>query len=585
MLSLLKLSFDKKSGMYFVWNTIFSILQTLGYIAIPILLGYLNQLGDSNISYNDTLMPWLSLSNQSLILMIIMLVLSLVSFGFGIISIYYSSKIATYLTNNLRVRVFKKAINFSKEDWNIWSKNQILNFVTVDLTYISNAFEFLFRIVYKTIFMYFGSIIGIIIISFSDNTILVLNYPTIPIWSMVVMTIAISLIMFSLIILISYFASKKFTKNQESLDLINEYIEDNINAQKTIKLLNLQEYQFNQFIPLNQNMKKIYTKTGLIQSAILPTIYFFLDVAVVLVTWLTPKTMIAQLSSFLLFIGLILNSMVSCALAIININKGISCSKRIINFLDYQNIISYSNKDILINNYNVKVKNLNYNYHNNFSLNINSFEIKEGQKVGILGLTNSGKTTFLNLLTKQLKSSNNQIQIGNHDLQNLSKKNITEIFAYCPQKPQLFSGSVKTNILFGNRNANDFEIDKVLEKVNLHNFIGKSMNINIGDLGKKISGGQKQRIMIARTLISNSKIQIFDDCFSALDKITQTTIIDRILKDEKSVIMTSQRPTLLKHCDLIYVFKNGEIISCGTHNELMKKCEYYATSFKEVLLD
>ena len=120
MLSLLKLSFDKKSGMYFVWNTIFSILQTLGYIAIPILLGYLNQLGDSNISYNDTLMPWLSLSNQSLILMIIMLALSLVSFGFGIVSIYYSSKIATYLTNNLRVRVFKKAINFSKEDWNIY---------------------------------------------------------------------------------------------------------------------------------------------------------------------------------------------------------------------------------------------------------------------------------------------------------------------------------------------------------------------------------------------------------------------------------------------------------------------------------
>lgn len=583
MLKLLKLSLDKKSWMYFLVNTIFSLLQVLGYIAIPIILGYLNKIPSVD-DYNKTLMPWLSKSTQSIVLMSIMILLSLLSFVFGVVSIYYSSKMSTYLANNLRIRVFKKSINFTREDWNFWKKSQVLNFITVDLTYISNSFEFLFRIVYKTIFMYFGSIVGILIISMEKNNELVLGYPNIPSWSMAVMAILISIVMFSLVILISNYASKHFTKNQESLDSINNFIENDVNAQKTIKLLNLEEYQLERFEPLNNNMHKIYMRTGIIQSAILPTIYFFLDIAIVIGTWLTPKTMIAQLSSFLLFLGLILSSMVSCALAIININKGISCSKRILEFLNYKYKIVYLTRNLEKIENEINVKNLKYNY-DNFELNVKSFSVKNNEKIGIFGLTNSGKSTFINLLTHQLKNKSNSIFVGEENINNFSKNDLSKLYSYCPQNTQLFSGTIKSNLLLANSKANDDLMDKILEIVNLNLFLGNNKNSEIGEFGKKLSGGQKQRLMIARTLIKESNIYIFDDCFSALDRITQSEIVSRILQLNKTIIIASQKPNLIKNCDKIYVFENGNIINFGTHEYLMENCAYYSQSYKEVLLD
>ncbi len=584
MLKLLKLSLDKKSWMYFLVNTIFSILQVLGYIAVPIMLVYLNQIGDAENEYKDTLMPWLSKSTQSTVLMIIMILISLLSFGFGVVSIYYSSKMSTYLANNLRIRVFKKSINFTREDWNFWNKSQVLNLITVDLTYVSNSFEFLFRIVYKTIFMYFGSIVGILVISIGKNTELVPGYPNIPSWSMSVMAILISIIMFLLIILISNYASKHFTKNQESLDSMNNFIENNVNAQKTIKLLNLQEYQLEHFEPLNTNMTKIYTRTGVIQSAILPTIYFFLDISIVLGTWLTPKTMMAELSSLLLFLGLILSAMVSCTLAIININKGISCSKRILEFLNYKYKIVYPTRNLEKIGNELNVKNLKYNY-DNFELNVESFSLKDKEKIGIFGLTNSGKSTFINLLTHQLKNKSNSIFVDKENINNFSKNDLSKLYSYCPQNIQLFSGTIKSNLLLANSEANNELMDEILEIVNLNLFSGNNKNSEIGEFGKKLSGGQKQRLMIARTLIKESNIYIFDDCFSALDRITQSEIISRILKLNKTIIIASQKPNLIKNCDKIYVFENGNIINYGTHEYLMKNCSYYSQSYKEVLLD
>lgn len=584
MFKLLKLTFDKKSWLFFIINTIFSILQTLGYIAIPILLTFLNQLGDLESSYDETLFPWLDSTKQSIILMSIMVVLSLLSFIFGIISIYFSSKLSTYLTNNLRIRVFKKAISFSIEDWNSWNKQQILNFITVDLTYISNAFEFLFRIIYKTIFMYLGSIIGILVISFGTSTINVQNYPNIPNWSMTVVAIGISIVMFGLIIIISNFASKKFSKNQQILDNVNEFIENDIYAQKTIKLLNLKTYQNNKFKAINNDMKHVYIRTGLIQSAILPTIYFFLDVSIVIATWLTPKTMIAQLSSYLLFLGLILSAMVSCSLAIININKGIACSKRIMNFLNYKNKILYSSNDISFTDFNLSINNLYYSYNNSsFELNIPNLEIKENTKIGIFGPTNSGKTTFINLLIKQLKLLNGIIKIGEFNISDLSKENISEIFSYCPQEPQLFSGTIKSNLLLSNSRASTEEINKVLDFVNLSNI---PHDMSIGEFGKKLSGGQRQRLMIAKTLLSKSKVLIYDDCFSALDMLTQSNIINKILNlNNKTIIINSQKINLLKNCEIIYVIDNGKIISYGNHNELLKNCDIYKKSYMEATLD
>lgn len=582
MLKLLKLSLDKKSWMYFLVNTVFSILQVLGYIAVPIMLVYLNEIGDAE--YKDTLMPWLSKSTQSTVLMLIMILISLLSFGFGVVSIYYSSKMSTYLANNLRIRVFKKSINFTREDWNFWNKSQVLNLITVDLTYVSNSFEFLFRIVYKTIFMYFGSIVGILVISIGKNAELVPGYPNIPSWSMSVMAILISIIMFLLIILISNYASKHFTKNQESLDSMNNFIENNVNAQKTIKLLNLEEYQLEHFEPLNTNMTKIYTRTGVIQSAILPTIYFFLDISIVLGTWLTPKSMMAELSSLLLFLGLILSSMVSCTLAIININKGISCSKRILEFLNYKYKIVYPTRNLEKIGNELNVKNLKYNY-DNFELNVESFSLKDKEKIGIFGLTNSGKSTFINLLTHQLKNNSNSIFVDEENINNFSKNDLSKLYSYCPQNIQLFSGTIKSNLLLANSEANNELMDEILEIVNLNLFSGNNKNSEIGEFGKKLSGGQKQRLMIARTLIKESNIYIFDDCFSALDRITQSEIISRILKLNKTIIIASQKPNLIKNCDKIYVFENGNIIDYGTHEYLMKNCSYYSQSYKEVLLD
>ena len=584
MYRLYKYSCNKKIKIYSFLNILFSLLQIFGYILIPILLNDLNVIINNG---NQLLLEFLY-NNQVWLLILIMILISLFAFIFGIISIYYSSLSATELTYNLRTKIYKNKISkLTNFDIEKIGKYKILNLITNDITYISNSYEFIFRIVTKTIISYVASIVGIFIVSFSSNNTNIINYPNIPAWSIVLMIVLSSLLLFGLIITISYYASKNFDKNQKSIDYLNKYIQSNIEGQTTIKLNNLQNYQLSNFQNINSNIYKIFKKTGYIQALILPTIYCILDVVMILTAWLTPSNMLSSLTSYLLFIGLIMNSMVSCSLAIININKGIASSKRIIEILNYKVKID-NNQYFNFENIDLELKNINLKINNIDILKNINIKINQNQKIGIFGETNSGKTTLLNLIQNQFNHYEGKITINNIDINNIHHKNISEIFSCAPQNLQLFNGSIGFNLTF-NQNINDKTIIDTLKFVNLYDFVfnnKEKLNLNIGEFGNNLSSGQKQRLCIARTILKKSKIWMFDETFNALDKLTQNDIINKIVKiKDKTIIIASQNANILKQCNLIYVIKDGSIINYGTHDELLSSCQIYQKSFNNKIID
>ena len=207
-----------------------------------------------------------------------------------------------------------------------------------------------------------------------------------------------------------------------------------------------------------------------------------------------------------------------------------------------------------------------------------SFTVNYGESVGIIGSVGSGKSTILKLITGFYKQTSGDIFFGTENLKDLSEESLQKNISYVSQNDYVFSSSIKGNLKISNKDTTENEMIEILKLVNLENFAtSEGLNTQILQSGKNISGGQKQRITIARSLLKNSSIYIFDDIFSNLDYKTEQEIKAKIIEKLKSktIFLVSQRIAALKNLDKIIVLDKGQIIGIGNHETLLEKCELY----------
>ena len=210
--------------------------------------------------------------------------------------------------------------------------------------------------------------------------------------------------------------------------------------------------------------------------------------------------------------------------------------------------------------------------------NIN-FDVKQGQTIAFIGSTGSGKSTLINLIPRFYDCSDGVILINGQNVKDYTQNVLHEMIGYVPQKGILFSGSVKDNIKYGNENATDEEIAKAID-ISQSNFIynfPEGLDYHISQGGKNVSGGQKQRLSIARAIIKNPDILIFDDSFSALDYKTDKIVRKKLnenFKDTTKVIV-AQRIGTIMNADIIVVLNEGKIVGMGKHEDLLKTCDVY----------
>lgn len=266
--------------------------------------------------------------------------------------------------------------------------------------------------------------------------------------------------------------------------------------------------------------------------------------------------------------------------------------KRINEFLKYKPEIVNNNENLSEIKGNIEFKNVTFTYDdtNITALKNISFKLKQGETLAILGNTGAGKSTIINLIARLYDVEKGEILIDGINIKNVNLNNLRQSIGFVPQDAFLFSDTIKNNIKFGDINASDETIEQAAKNAYIHHNIvefNNEYNTYVGERGVTLSGGQKQRISIARAIIKNPKILIFDDCLSAVDTETEEIILNNLYKvsKNKTTIIVTHRISSIKNADTILVLENGQIIQQGTHNELINTDGYYKELFEQQLLE
>jgi ATP-binding cassette subfamily B protein len=266
--------------------------------------------------------------------------------------------------------------------------------------------------------------------------------------------------------------------------------------------------------------------------------------------------------------------------------------KRINEFLKHQPEIVNNSEETTVIEGKIEFKNVSFTYDdtNITALKNISFEIEKGETLAILGNTGSGKSTIINLIARLYDVKSGQVIIDGKVIKNINLNDLRRQIGFVPQEAFLFSDTIKNNIKFGDVNADDVKIEKAATDAYIHHNIiefKNGYNTYVGERGVTLSGGQKQRISIARAIIKEPQILIFDDCLSAVDTETEEIILNNLHKisEDKTTIIISHRISSIKNADKIIVIENGEIIQQGTHNELLIKNGYYKELYEQQLLE
>lgn len=266
--------------------------------------------------------------------------------------------------------------------------------------------------------------------------------------------------------------------------------------------------------------------------------------------------------------------------------------KRINEFLKHEPEIK-NNQDLPSKiNGNIEFKNVTFTYDdtNITALKNVSFRVKQGQTLAILGNTGSGKSTIINLVARLYDVELGEVLIDNINVKELNLNNLRQNIGFVPQEAFLFSDTIKNNIKFGDKDASDAKIEKAAKDAYIHHNIidfNEGYNTYVGERGVTLSGGQKQRISIARAIIKEPQILIFDDCLSAVDTETEEIILNNLynISKNKTTLIVSHRVSSIKNADTIIVLEKGSIIQQGSHTELVNKSGYYKELYEQQLLE
>ena len=388
---------------------------------------------------------------------------------------------------------------------------------------------------------------------------------------------------------ISNLINLKSTKVQESLSDLSSYSQESFSGISILKSFNLQRKIFDKFE--NFAMSSYWNNLSLakIQAWFFPIILFLIGLSNLIVIYIGGREFIngnieiGVIAEFIIYVNMLTWPVTLVGWVTSIVKQAEASQKRINEFLDSRSSLEDGHLSIKDrNSKNIIFKNVSFTYQRTGIKVFDSFnlEIEEGKTLGIIGKVGSGKTTLLDLLSRVYDPEKGSILYNNKDIRSFKINNLRGLFSYVPQNNFLFSDSIYKNIQFGNPDATNEQVQKAAKLSEIDSEIGKfekGYRTILGERGITLSGGQIQRISIARSLIKDSALYLFDDCFSSLDTDTEERLINNLknrLKN-KSVVIVSHRVSCIKHSDKIIVLENGKIIQEGTHKNLINIDGYY----------
>ncbi|SFC97980.1 ABC transporter ATP-binding protein [Clostridium uliginosum] len=511
----------------------------------------------------------------------IMLCMTIFGFCSSLVCQYYAACASQGFGTDLRNAIFKHISSLSYTEIDKFGSSSLINRITNDVNQLQIAIALLIRLVIRAPFICIGATIMAMILDFKLSLILISSTP-----------------FFALIL---YFfitkTSPLYKKYQKNLDELSLIIGETLRGVRVIRAFSKIYKEKKRFKEKNDDLTHTSINVGKISALLNPLTSFVMNSAIIVLLWvgafqinsgtLLPGTIIA----FVNYITQILLALIVVSNLIVLFTKASASAGRINELFEtdtsiIENIGSVNeNSDINTSAIEFNKVYFNYNEASDMVLENISLSINKGETVGIIGGTGSGKSTFVNLIPRFYEVNAGEILVNGINVKKYPLDTLISKISMVSQKAELFTGTIEENIRWGNLEASEDEVIEASKKAQAHEFIiklpeGYKTKVERG--GANFSGGQKQRLTIARALVKNPEILIFDDSFSALDFITDAAL-RKAIKDNSNnmtIIIVSQRASTIKNSDKIIVFDDGQVVALGTHRELIESSEVY----KEICL-
>lgn len=515
--------------------------------------------------------------NEILKIGVMLVVASLLSLAFGILSGITASKASAGFAKNLRKDLYYKIQDFSFTNIDKFSTSSIVTRLTTDVSYVQMAFQMLTRIVVRTPLMLIVSLI----MSFSINAKLALIFLAL----MPVIGITLYVIMSK--------AHPIFERVFKKYDVLNNVVEENTNGIRVVKSYLLEESEKKKFGNISNEIYVDFSKAQRLMSLTNPVMQFSMYLAIILISWFGAKIIVTthkvdlevgQLTSLITYGIRLLSSLMMLAMLLVMSTMARNSAERIYEILVEKPDLANPKKPIKeVKNGSIEFKNVSFSYVGNKKKeclkNIN-IKIKSGETVGIIGGIGSGKSTLVSLIPRLYDATEGKVEVGGKDVKQYDIETLRNNVSVVLQKNVLFSGTIKENLKWGDKDATDEEVVRACKLAQADNFIEEfpdKYDTNIEQGGTNVSGGQRQRLCIARALLKKPQILILDDSTSAVDTKTDS-LIRKAFKEEipnTTKIIIAQRIASVQDADKIIVLDNGTVNGIGTHEELLKSNEIY----------
>ncbi len=496
----------------------------------------------------------------------IMIVIALLSLFFGIGSAKYAAKASAGFAKNLRKDMFNSIQDYSFSNIDKFSNASLVTRMTTDVSNVQLSFQMLIRIMIRAPFM----------IIFAFGATIAINFKLSLIFAATIPFLGIALF------LIIKFAMPNFKKLFKKYDDVNMIVGENLRGIRTVKSFVREDEQIKQFKKESKAERDYAIKAERLVTWNGPILQFTIFACIILISLFGSKFVISEelstgnMLSFYTYIFQIMMNLMNLSMVLVMFAMSKPSGMRIVEVLNEESDIKNNINPIKeVIDGSIIFRNVNFSYkENRMVLNNINLDIKSGQVVGIIGGTGSSKSSLVNLISRLYDVTSGEIFVGGINVKNYDIESLRNKVSVVLQKNVLFSGTIRENLLWGNKFATDEEIEKATKSAQAYDFImafPDNYNTLIDQGGTNVSGGQRQRLCIARALLKDPKVIILDDSTSAVDTKTDALIRKAFKNDIPNVtkIIIAQRISSVEDADQIIVLDKGNINGIGTHQELL----------------
>ncbi|MDY0988624.1 ABC transporter ATP-binding protein [Flavobacterium sp. CFBP9031] len=391
--------------------------------------------------------------------------------------------------------------------------------------------------------------------------------------------------------------NKRSTTFQQYLSKVSSFTQEIFSGIRVIKAYSLENQHQNNMVDLAEESKRKSLSLARVQSLFGPLMIALIGISNLVVIYFGGVMYIngsipniGTIAEFILYVNMLTWPVASLGWVSSMVQEAEASQKRLNEFLKIEPEIKNKNENSSDIQGNISFENVSFTYDdtNIEALKNVSFTVKKGETLAILGKTGSGKSTILSLISRLYDVTEGEVKIDGNEISTLNLNDLRNNIGIVPQDAFLFSDTIKNNIKFGNQNATDDEVIEAAKNAVVHDNIiafNKQYDTVLGERGITLSGGQKQRVSIARAIIKNPAILLFDDCLSAVDTETEEMILNNLfeISKDKTTIIVSHRVSSAKNADKIIILEDGKIIQQGSHNQLINQEGYYSALYLKQL--